>query len=263
MPKHAIPPRREILPPERREEFVLRSPTAEHLIQCRSTTTHGHVTATGSTPKSNRHPIQNPELCTRRTTRMTHPGACRTARSWRVRPECARHPRQRGVSAGRGTCPRAARGRSGSGGREGSAGTGRGGPGPHLAAHAVADAVGLLVPVVPGLRHRGAPTRQEEAPPAPERTNPTEMPGRRERRNPPLGRTRRAGAAAPMARRSSPGRGWVAPAPAIARPGGARRGGTPAAGALPARWLSTARRGSRHHAADGGSGALGPARGGD
>jgi len=32
---------------------------------------------------------------------------------------------------------------------------------------------------VPGLRHRGAPTRQEEASPAPERTNPTEKPGGR------------------------------------------------------------------------------------
>lgn len=54
----------------------------------------------------------------------------------------------------------------------GAGGWGWGGTsGAHLAAHAVADAVGLLVPVVPRLRHRRAP-HGRNAPHPPERTNP-------------------------------------------------------------------------------------------
>jgi len=107
MPKHAIPPRREILPPERREEFVLRSPTAKHLIPPVVHASADQRQRTGMEqqrpprPNPTGIPIQNPELCTRRTTPVTHPGACRTARSWRVRPECARHGGTRGKEASR------------------------------------------------------------------------------------------------------------------------------------------------------------------
>jgi hypothetical protein len=80
---------------------------------------------------------------------------------WILRSECIRHPQQWGTLLRWGTHPCGAQGRS----DKGKPGNGDEGGGwvAHLTAHAVADAVSLLVRVVAGLWHHGTRTANPHA----------------------------------------------------------------------------------------------------